>query len=90
MTAAENLQDQLFPAPIKAVEAALKKAGKIDREALVNGLEGLSMDIPTGKMTIGKADHHASFNMYLAKTEGAGLSVVEAMGTLAPQAGCKK
>jgi hypothetical protein len=28
--------------------------------------------------------------MYLAKTEGAGLSVVEAMGTLAPQAGCKK
>ena len=75
---------------IKAVEAALKKAGKIDREALVNGLEGLSMHIPTGKMTIGKADHHASFNMYLAKTEGAGLSVVEAMGTLAPQAGCKK
>ena len=56
----------------------------------MNGLEGLSMDIPTGKMTIGKADHHASFNMYLAKTEGAGLSVVEAMGTLAPQAGCKK
>lgn len=75
---------------IKAVEAALKKAGKVDREALVNGLEGLSMEIPTGKMTIGRADHHASFNMYLAKTEGSGLSVVQAMGTLAPQASCKK
>ncbi len=75
---------------LKAIEAALKKAGKIDREALVNGLEGLSIDTPTGKLSIGKADHHVTMNMYLAKTEGAGLSVVQAMGQLAPQAGCAK
>jgi branched-chain amino acid transport system substrate-binding protein/urea transport system substrate-binding protein len=75
---------------IKSVEAALKKTGKVDREALVNGLEGLSIDIPTGKMSIGKADHHVTFNMYLAKTEGAGLSVVQPMGALAPQANCGK
>ena len=75
---------------MKSVEAALKKTGKIDREALVNGLEGLSIDIPTGKMSIGKADHHVTFNMYLAKTEGAGLSVVQPMGALAPQANCGK
>ena len=73
---------------LKAVEAALKKTGKVDREALVDGLEGLSMAIPTGTMSIGKADHHATFNMYLARTEGAGLSVVKAMGALAPRAGC--
>ena len=75
---------------MKSVEAALKKTGKIDREALVNGLEGLSIDIPTGKMSIGKADHHVTFNMYLATTEGAGLSVVQPMGALAPQANCGK
>jgi branched-chain amino acid transport system substrate-binding protein/urea transport system substrate-binding protein len=75
---------------IKSVEAALKKTGKVDREALVTGLEGLSIEIPTGKMSIGKADHHVTFNMYLAKTEGAGLSVVQPMGALAPQANCGK
>jgi hypothetical protein len=29
-------------------------------------------------------------NMYLAKTEGTGLSVVQAMGQIAPQAGCAR
>jgi branched-chain amino acid transport system substrate-binding protein/urea transport system substrate-binding protein len=73
---------------LKAVQAALTKAGKVDREALVDGMEGLSMAIPTGTMSIGRTDHHATFNMYLARTEGAGLSVVKAMGALAPRAGC--
>jgi branched-chain amino acid transport system substrate-binding protein/urea transport system substrate-binding protein len=73
---------------LKAVQAALNKAGKVDREALVDGLEGLTMNIPTGAMSIGKSDHHVTFNMYLARTEGAGLSVVKAMGALAPNAGC--
>ena len=75
---------------IKSVEAALKKTGKVDREALVNGLQGLSIDSPTGPMAIGKADHHVTMNMYLARTEGAGLTVVQALGALAPQAGCAK
>jgi branched-chain amino acid transport system substrate-binding protein/urea transport system substrate-binding protein len=75
---------------LKSVEAAAKKTGKVDRESLVNGLQGLSIDIPTGKMSIGKDDHHVTLNMYLAKTEGAGLSVVQALGAIAPQAGCGK
>lgn len=75
---------------VKAVEAALKKAGKVDGESLVNGLEGLSLDTPTGPLSISKADHHVTMNMYLAKTEGAGLSLVQPMGQIAPQASCKK
>ncbi|GMV03215.1 MAG: substrate-binding protein [Burkholderiaceae bacterium] len=75
---------------MKAVQAASTKAGKADRESLVNGLEGLTLGIPTGPMTIGKADHHVTMNMYLARTEGAGLTVVQAMGAIAPQAGCAK
>jgi branched-chain amino acid transport system substrate-binding protein/urea transport system substrate-binding protein len=75
---------------VRAVAAALTRAGKVDAESLVDALEGLSIDTPTGAMSIGKADHHVTMNMYLAKTEGTGLSVVQAMGQIAPQAGCAR
>ena len=32
--------------------------------------------------------HHVTMNMFLAKTEGAGLSVVEALGPIAPKPAC--
>jgi urea transport system substrate-binding protein len=72
---------------LNAVKAALEKSGKMDSEGLVDGLTGLTMKTPTGDITIG-ADHHVSMNMFLAKTEGAGLNVVKALGTIAPQPGC--
>ncbi|MCK5276393.1 MAG: substrate-binding protein, partial [Alphaproteobacteria bacterium] len=70
-----------------AMKAALEKSGKVDRESLVDGLEGLTIASPTGDVSIG-ADHHVTMNMYLAKTEGAGLKTVDALGALAPEAGC--
>ena len=42
---------------------------------------------PTGKVTVGK-DHHVTLEMFTAKTEGAGLTVVENLGQIAPQPGC--
>lgn len=71
-----------------AMKAALEKTGKVDRESLVDGLEGLTIASPTGDISIGAKDHHVTMNMYLAKTEGAGLKTVEALGALAPEAGC--
>jgi urea transport system substrate-binding protein len=73
---------------LKAVKAALEKAGTVDKEALVDGLAGLTIETPTGPLTIGAADHHVTMNMYLAKTEGQELSVVEPLGSLAPDALC--
>jgi branched-chain amino acid transport system substrate-binding protein/urea transport system substrate-binding protein len=70
-----------------AAKAAFEKAGAIDSEALVNGLEGISVDGPTGKVTVGK-DHHVTLEMFTAKTEGAGLTVVEDLGQIAPTPGC--
>jgi branched-chain amino acid transport system substrate-binding protein/urea transport system substrate-binding protein len=70
-----------------AAKAAFEKSGAIDSEALVNGLEGISVDGPTGKVTVGK-DHHVTLEMFTAKTEGAGLTVVENLGPLAPAPGC--
>jgi branched-chain amino acid transport system substrate-binding protein/urea transport system substrate-binding protein len=70
-----------------ALKAALEKSGTVDREALVDGLEGLTIASPTGDVSIG-ADHHVTMNMYLAKTEGAGLTTVDALGALKPESGC--
>jgi len=72
---------------LNAVKAALEKSGKMDSEGLVDGLAGLTLKGPTGDITIG-ADHHVTMNMFLAKTEGAGLKVVNPLGPIAPQPGC--
>jgi branched-chain amino acid transport system substrate-binding protein/urea transport system substrate-binding protein len=71
-----------------AVKAALEKAGKVDKEALIDALEGLKFDSPAGPVTMGK-DHHATLNMFLAKTKGPELVEVHALGEIAPQSGCK-
>jgi branched-chain amino acid transport system substrate-binding protein/urea transport system substrate-binding protein len=39
-------------------------------------------------VTIGK-HHHATMNMFLAKTQGASLVQVRALGEIAPEPGCK-
>jgi branched-chain amino acid transport system substrate-binding protein/urea transport system substrate-binding protein len=72
---------------LNATKAALEKSGSVDSEALVNGLEDLTIDSPTGKVTIGK-DHHVTMEMFLARTEGTALAVAEDMGQIAPKPGC--
>ncbi len=70
-----------------AAKAALEKAGRIDREALVDGLENLTIESPTGKVAIGH-DHHVTLDMFLARTEGAGMVVEDQLGPIAPTSGC--
>ena len=71
-----------------ALKAALEKAGKVDKEAMIDALEGLTIKSPTGPVTIGK-DHHATMNMFIAKTQGRELVPVRALGEIKPEAGCK-
>jgi branched-chain amino acid transport system substrate-binding protein/urea transport system substrate-binding protein len=71
-----------------ALKAAIEKAGKVDKEAAIDALEGLKFDTPGGPVTMGK-DHHATLNMFLAKTQGPNLVQVQALGEIAPQSGCK-
>ena len=73
---------------LKAVKEALDKVGRVDREALVDGLEGLSFGTSTGPLSIGAEDHHVTLPMFLARTEGDGLAVVDQLGAIAPNAGC--
>jgi branched-chain amino acid transport system substrate-binding protein/urea transport system substrate-binding protein len=73
---------------LMAVKSAIEKAGKVDKEALVDALEGVRFDSPSGPITIGK-DHHTTMNMYLARTRGFDLMQVRALGEIAPESGCK-
>ena len=54
----------------------------------MDALEGLVIQSPTGRVTIGK-DHHVTMNMFLAKTQGTSLVQVRALGEIAPEPGCK-
>jgi len=71
-----------------ALKSALVKSGKIDKEALVDALETLVIASPTGRVTIGK-NHHVTMNMFMARTQGASLVQVQALGEIAPDPGCK-
>lgn len=73
---------------LMALAAGLEKVGRADREAVVEGLEGIAIQTPTGEMSVNPENHHVTLNMYLAKTEGDGLQTVEALGPLAPEPGC--
>ena len=69
--------------------SALEKAAEIHASMpVVDGMEDLQIDSPTGPLTVHKGSHHVTLNMYLAKTEGAGLQTVEALGPQSPEAGC--
>jgi urea transport system substrate-binding protein len=70
-----------------ALKAAIEKAGKVDKEALIDALAGLVIASPTGPVTIDR-NHYATMNMFIAKTEGRDLVTVHALGEIAPQPGC--
>ena len=71
-----------------ATKAAIEKAGKVDKESMIDALEGLVIGSPTGPLTMGK-NHHATMNMFLAKTKGRDLVTVRALGEIAPDPGCR-
>lgn len=58
--------------------AAVKKAGSLDRTAVLKALEsGLSIDAPHGKVALDPATHHCSYDMYLAEVRDGGYRVLE-------------
>jgi urea transport system substrate-binding protein len=70
-----------------SMKAAIEKAGNVDKEAMIDALAGLAIKSPTGPLTMGK-NHHATMNLFLAKTKGRDLVTVRALGAIAPNPGC--
>ena len=71
-----------------ALQQGLERSGRLDREAAVDGMAGLTFEIPTGAATITAGDHHVAMNMFIAKTEAGELRVVEPLGSIEPASGC--
>ena len=71
-----------------ALKAAIEKAGKVDKEAIVDALAGLVFPSPTGPVKIDQ-NHYATMSMLIAKTQGRDLVTVRALGEIAPQPGCQ-
>ncbi len=69
---------------VMAIKAALEKAGKADKEGMVDALEGLTLDTPTGALTIGK-NHHSTMNMFVAKADNGALVSIKNLGEIEPQ-----
>ncbi len=49
-------------------KAAVEKAGKVDREAVIDALAGLTVELPVGKITIRPEDHQAVTDACWGKT----------------------
>jgi urea transport system substrate-binding protein len=73
---------------LMALKAGLEKSGEISREAAVDGMAGLTYEVPTGTSTITAEDHHSALNMYISKTEGGQINVVEPLGLIEPAGQC--
>lgn len=52
---------------VYAYQAAAQKAGSTDKEAIVNALEGLQIEIPTGVIEFRKGDHQAVTDAHWGK-----------------------
>ena len=56
---------------------AVRRAGSTEREAVIEALEeGLSIDAPSGRVTIDPKTHHAVLDIYLMEFQGQRLEVV--------------
>ena len=80
-----------------AIKAALEKAGSTDTEKLVDAMEGLSFDAPSGPISFRKIDHQATMGAYVGWTtvkNGKGVMVkwnyLDGKNYLPPDAEVKK
>lgn len=56
---------------------AVKKAGTVERMAVIEALEGLSLDGPSGNISIDPKTHHGVLNVYLAEVQDQSMNIVE-------------
>ena len=59
---------------------AVRQAGSLDREAVIASLEaGLSIDGPTGTVTVDPKTHHAVLDVHIMEIEDQGMRVIETL-----------
>ncbi|WP_323781786.1 ABC transporter substrate-binding protein [Thalassovita sp.] len=59
---------------------AVRQAGSLDRDAMIAALEtGLSIEGPSGKVTVDPKTHHAVLDVHLMEIENQGMRVIETL-----------
>ncbi len=51
------------------LEKGFQKAGKVDREKLIDALQGMVIDSPVGKLELRACDHQSALPMFFGKTK---------------------
>jgi urea transport system substrate-binding protein len=65
--------------------AGIKKAGTLDREKVIEALEsGISIDAPSGSVTLDPQTHHCIFDVHLAKMQDKQPVLIEAFAQRKP------
>ena len=65
--------------------AGVKKAGTIDREKVIEALEsGISIDGPSGKVTLDPATHHVTFDVHLSVLKDKQIKLIETFSQRPP------
>ena len=64
---------------------AVKKAGSIDRMKVIEALEsGISINAPSGKVTVDGASHHCILDVSLAEVKNKKLDILQTFSQQAP------
>jgi urea transport system substrate-binding protein len=61
-------------------KAAVEKAGSLDADAVAKAMEGISVDTPTGALTVNPDNHIVTGPEYLLQVKGSGYRVVKDLG----------
>ena len=64
--------------------AAANKAGSVDREKVIEALEGLTIDGPGGPLTMDKTTHHCSMDMYIGQAKGGKFEIKKKFAKIPP------
>lgn len=69
--------------------AAVEKAGKVDREAMLDALPTVTVDAPSGEIRISEVNNHAVLHSYIAECQADGqFKVLVDLGQIEPISAC--
>lgn len=69
--------------------AAVEKAGKVDREAMLDALPTVTVDAPSGEIRISEINNHAVLHSYIAECQADGqFKVLVDLGQIEPISAC--
>ena len=72
---------------VHALKAAIERSGQATRAGVVAGLKGLTIDTPTGRLSLGP-DHHATMNMFISEARNGTVVLTQSLGPIAPEPQC--